>query len=89
LPLGTSRIERTSGPESRREIEDTEASIRERIGKSSFGLFDTGDEVTVQDGEEGICFLLVSEKPFREPIAAVWTDRDKRARRASRELREC
>ncbi len=32
-------------------------------------LFDQGDEVTVQAGEEGIRFLLVSGKPIREPVA--------------------
>jgi redox-sensitive bicupin YhaK (pirin superfamily) len=32
-------------------------------------LFDTGDEVTVQAGEEGIRFLLVSGKPLQEPVA--------------------
>ena len=38
-------------------------------------LFDSGDEVTVQAGEEGIRFLLVSGKPLREPVA----DRDEHA----------
>ena len=32
-------------------------------------LFDRGDEVTVQAGDEGIRFLLVSGKPLREPVA--------------------
>ena len=32
-------------------------------------LFDSGDEVTVQAGDEGIRFLLVSGKPLREPVA--------------------
>ena len=35
----------------------------------SLVLFDRGDEVTVQAGEEGIRFLLVSGKPLREPVA--------------------
>ncbi len=35
----------------------------------SLVLFDTGDEVTVQAGEEGIRFLLVSGKPLQEPVA--------------------
>ncbi len=35
----------------------------------SLVLFDTGDEVTVQAGEEGIRFLLVSGKPLEEPVA--------------------
>ena len=32
-------------------------------------LFDSGDEVTVQAGEEGIRFLLISGKPLKEPVA--------------------
>ena len=32
-------------------------------------LFDSGDEVTVQAGEEGIRFLLISGKPIAEPVA--------------------
>ena len=32
-------------------------------------LFDNGDEVTVQAGEAGIRFLLVSGKPIQEPVA--------------------
>jgi hypothetical protein len=35
----------------------------------SLVLFDNGDEVTVQAGEEGIRFLLVSGKPLEEPVA--------------------
>jgi redox-sensitive bicupin YhaK (pirin superfamily) len=35
----------------------------------SLVLFDRGDEVTVQAGEEGIQFLLVSGKPLQEPVA--------------------
>jgi len=32
-------------------------------------LFDNGDEVTVQAGENGVRFLLISGKPFNEPVA--------------------
>jgi len=32
-------------------------------------LFDRGDEVTVEAGEQGMRFLLVSGKPLREPVA--------------------
>jgi len=35
----------------------------------SLVLFDRGDEVTVQAGDEGIRFLLVSGKPLAEPVA--------------------
>ena len=46
-----------------------ETLIRERTGNRSLVLFDSGDEVTVQAGEEGIRFLLVSGKPIEEPVA--------------------
>lgn len=35
----------------------------------SLVLFDNGDEVVVQAGEEGIRFLLVSGQPLEEPVA--------------------
>jgi len=35
----------------------------------SLVLFDRGDEVTVEAGEQGIRFLLVSGKPIEEPVA--------------------
>jgi hypothetical protein len=38
-------------------------------GNRSLVLFDRGDEVTVQAGEMGIRFLLVSGKPIEEPVA--------------------
>jgi redox-sensitive bicupin YhaK (pirin superfamily) len=41
----------------------------EQTGNRSLVLFDSGDEVTVQAGDEGIRFLLVSGKPIEEPVA--------------------
>ena len=38
-------------------------------GNRSLVVFDSGDEVTVQAGDEGIRFLLVSGKPIEEPVA--------------------
>jgi redox-sensitive bicupin YhaK (pirin superfamily) len=46
-----------------------ETLVRERTGNRSLVVFDSGDEVTVQAGEEGIRFLLVSGKPIEEPVA--------------------
>ena len=46
-----------------------ETAIREQTGNRSLVVFDRGDEVTVQAGEEGIRFLLVSGKPIEEPVA--------------------
>ena len=39
------------------------------VGNHSLVLFDRGDEITVQAGDEGIRFLLVSGKPIEEPVA--------------------
>ena len=39
------------------------------IGNRSLVLFDRGDEITVQAGDEGIRFLLVSGTPIEEPVA--------------------
>jgi hypothetical protein len=38
-------------------------------GNRSLVLFDRGDEVVVQAGDEGIRFLLVSGRPLEEPVA--------------------
>jgi redox-sensitive bicupin YhaK (pirin superfamily) len=46
-----------------------EVLVRDAIGNRSLVVFDAGDEVTVQAGEAGIRFLLVSGRPLREPIA--------------------
>ena len=43
--------------------------VREQTGNRSLVLFDTGDEVTVQAGEHGIRFLLISGAPLEEPVA--------------------
>jgi hypothetical protein len=52
-----------------RQTDDREIRTRERTGNRSLVLFERGDEVTVQAGEEGIRFLLVSGKPIEEPVA--------------------
>ena len=46
-----------------------ETVAREMTGNRSLVLFDSGDEVTVQAGEQGIRFLLVSGQPLKEPVA--------------------
>ena len=39
------------------------------VGNRSLILFDRGDEVAVQAGNDGIRFLLVSGHPLQEPVA--------------------
>jgi len=46
-----------------------EILVREQTGNRALVVFDSGDEVTVQAGDEGIRFLLVSGKPIEEPVA--------------------
>ena len=48
---------------------ETTSWSAEQTGNRSLVLFDSGDEVTVQAGDEGIRFLLVSGKPIEEPVA--------------------
>jgi len=52
-----------------KEVDQRELRIREQTGNRSLVLFDSGDEVTVQAGDEGVRFLLVSGKPIEEPVA--------------------
>jgi redox-sensitive bicupin YhaK (pirin superfamily) len=46
---------------------DTE--VHQEADNRTLVLFDNGDEVEVQAGEDGIRFLLVSGKPLEEPVA--------------------
>lgn len=46
-----------------------ELNIRDLSGNRTLVVFDTGDEITVQAGEQGIRFLLVTGKPIKEPVA--------------------
>ncbi len=54
-------------------------------------LFDQGDEVVVQAGEEGVRFLLVSGKPLEEPVAwygPIVMNTQEELQNAFRELQE-
>jgi redox-sensitive bicupin YhaK (pirin superfamily) len=54
-------------------------------------LFDSGDEVEVQAGEDGIRFLLVSGKPLQEPVAwygPIVMNTQEQLQEAFRELKE-
>ncbi len=62
----------------------------EETGNRSLVLFDSGDEVTVQAGEQGIRFLLVSGKPIEEPVAwygPIVMNTEAQLRQAYEELR--
>ena len=66
-------------------------TVREHTGNRSLILFDDGDDVTVQAGEAGVRFLLVSGKPLEEPVAwhgPIVMNTDDELRQAYRELRQ-
>ena len=44
-------------------------AIVDENGNRALVLFDRGDEIVVQAGDEGIRFLLVSGRPIEEPVA--------------------
>ncbi|HMR33173.1 MAG TPA: pirin family protein [Geminicoccaceae bacterium] len=52
-----------------RQVDGREVVTRDDAGDRSLVLFGSGDEITVQAGDTGIRFLLVSGKPIREPVA--------------------
>ena len=64
---------------------------RDEAGNRSLVLFDSGDEITVQAGDEGIRFLLVSGKPLEEPVAwrgPIVMNTEDQLRQAYAELRD-
>ena len=65
--------------------------VRDEAGNRSLVLFDSGDEITVQAGEAGLRFLLVSGRPLEEPVAwrgPIVMNTDEELRRAYAELRD-
>jgi len=64
---GSGSFRDASAPQAvRNELEDAPS---DPVGNRSLVLFDRGDEVAVQAGDEGIRFLLVSGRPLEEPVA--------------------
>jgi redox-sensitive bicupin YhaK (pirin superfamily) len=67
LPVQTELVaDSTLNPSAPRTDSSLTASM---LGNRSLVLFDSGDEITVTAGEEGIRFLLVSGRPLEEPVA--------------------
>ena len=52
-----------------KEVAGQEVNIRDMSGNRTLIRFGTGDEITVQAGEDGVRFLLVSGAPIQEPVA--------------------
>jgi len=79
LPVPTEQV----GPPAPRGSEDT--------GNRSLVLFDRGDEVTVQAGDAGVRFLLISGRPIQEPVAwygPIVMNTEEQLRQAYEELRD-
>jgi redox-sensitive bicupin YhaK (pirin superfamily) len=89
---GSGSFRDASGPQSVRNELAEEAGLVDRgdAGNRSLILFDSGDEVVVQAGDEGIRFLLVSGKPIDEPVAwygPIVMNTDEELKQAYAELR--
>lgn len=52
-----------------KEVRGEEVNIRDMSGDRTLVQFGRGDEVTVQAGDHGVRFLLISGAPLREPVA--------------------
>ncbi|MGB0959662.1 MAG: pirin family protein [Halocynthiibacter sp.] len=52
-----------------KEVMGQEVNIRDMSGNRTVVRFDTGDEVSVTAGPEGVRFLLISGAPIEEPVA--------------------
>ncbi len=52
-----------------KEYRGQELNIRDMTGNRTLVRFGSGDEITVQAGDEGIRFLLMTGRPIQEPVA--------------------
>jgi redox-sensitive bicupin YhaK (pirin superfamily) len=69
---GSGRFADASAPSGvllEKEVMGQEVNIRDMSGNRTLIRFGSGDEVTVQAGDQGIRFLLVSGAPIEEPVA--------------------
>ncbi|MBU0644945.1 MAG: pirin family protein [Alphaproteobacteria bacterium] len=52
-----------------KEVNGAEINIRDMSGNRTLVTFDTGSEIVVNAGPEGVRFLLISGQPIEEPVA--------------------
>ena len=72
---GAAAFSDASAPEGvllEKEVDGKEVNIRDLSGNRTLIRFGTGDNITVQAGEVGVRFLLISGAPIQEPVA--WHD---------------
>ncbi|MBO6852487.1 MAG: pirin family protein [Marivivens sp.] len=90
---GAGRFSDASAPQGvllEKEVMGEEVNIRDLSGNRTLIRFGTGEEVTVQAGEEGIRFLLISGAPIEEPVAwhgPIVMNTQEELRQAMRDLR--
>ena len=60
---------RPQGVRLEKEVMGRDVNIRDMSGNRTLIRFGSGDEVTVQAGDQGIRFLLISGAPLEEPVA--------------------
>ena len=73
-----------------KEIAGREVHLRDLTGARTLIRFGTGGTVTVQAGEDGVRFLLVSGAPLQEPVAwhgPIVMNTQEELRQAMRDLR--
>lgn len=73
-----------------KEVRGQEVNIRDMSGDRTLVQFGHGDEVTVQAGDHGVRFLLISGAPIREPVAwhgPIVMNTDAEIRQAMADLR--
>jgi quercetin 2,3-dioxygenase len=68
---GSGKFSNASGPLAvpTESVQWSDTTPPSQASNRSLILFDSGDEITVQAGDDGIRFLLVSGQPLKEPVA--------------------
>ena len=69
---GAARFADASHPQGvllEKEVNGAEVHLRDLSGNRTLIRFGSGDEVTVQAGDQGVRFLLISGAPIEEPVA--------------------
>ena len=60
---------RPAGVRVEKEFGGEELNVRDMSGNRTLVRFDTGDEISLRSGPDGVRFLLVSGRPLQEPVA--------------------